>query len=83
MGRQASKEGKDTVCIRLTRDARQKVQILKEVRARESAWTIGASRRFTNSLMIEQAIQMYYQQKQVEHKHPDTCGACGQRRPKE
>jgi len=83
MGRQASKESKETVCVRLTPDARQKIQTLKEVRARQSAWTIGAAKQFTNSLMIEQAIQMYYHIKQVEHKHPTTCGACGQRRPQD
>jgi len=80
MGRQASQERKETVCLRLTPDAIGKIRTLKDVRARESGWSSGPARQFTNSLMVEQAIQMYYTQKETEHKHPNTCGACGQKR---
>ena len=78
MGRRKG-EPKETVAVRLTPDARIKINQIKLSRARSAAFN-GSRRSFTNSLIIEHAIQMYYKQWDISLKHPDTCGACGQKR---
>ena len=78
MGRKRG-EIKDSVMVRLTPDARIKVDSVKHSRAKSAALN-GSRRVYTNSLVIEQAIQMYYSKWNIELKHPDTCGSCGQKR---
>jgi hypothetical protein len=78
MGRKRG-EIKDSVMVRLTPDARIKVDTVKHSRARAAALN-GSRRVFTNSIIIEQAIQMYFDKWNTEMNHPDTCGSCGQKR---
>ena len=78
MGRKKG-EIKNSVMVRLNHDARIKVDTVKHSRARAASLN-GSRRRFTNSLIIEQAIQMYFDKWNTEMKHPDTCGSCGQKR---
>ena len=78
MGRKKG-EIKDSVMVRLTPDARIKVDRVKMSRARSAAMA-GSRRVFTNSIIIEQAIQMYFDKWTTELNHPDTCGSCGQKR---
>ena len=78
MGRKRG-EIKDSVMVRLTPDARIKVDMIKHSRARSSSLK-GSHRAFTNSIIIEQSIQQYFAKWQVEIKHPDTCGSCSQKR---
>ena len=78
MGRKRG-EIKESVMVRLTPEARIKVETVKLSRAKAAGWS-GSRRRFTNSMIIEQAIQMYYSKWNTEINHPDTCGSCGQKR---
>jgi len=78
MGRKKG-EIKESVMVRLTPDARIKVDTVKHSRARAASFN-GSRRSFTNSMIIEQAIQMYYSKWNTEMNHPDTCGSCGQKR---
>jgi len=55
MGRKKG-EIKESVMVRLTPDARLKVDMIKHSRARSSSLK-GTHRAFTNSIVIEQAIQ--------------------------
>ena len=76
MGRKPG-EPKETVTIRLTPRARAMVKEIKEGWVSRRGW--GNYRKYTNSLVIEQAIGEYYKKKTVDWKFDfKVCGICGQ-----
>jgi len=76
MGRKPG-ERKETVTIRLTPKARMMVKEIKEVWQKRQG--LGSYRKYTNSLVIEQAIGLYYTKKTVDWKFDfKVCGICGQ-----
>ena len=76
MGRRPG-EPKDTVTIRLTPNARHMVKEIKESLQRNRGFY--SDRKYTNSLVIEQAIGEYYKKKTVDWKFDfKVCGICGQ-----
>jgi hypothetical protein len=78
MGRKRG-EPKDTVTIRLTPKARIYVSDLKKHFQRSAVF--GSGRKFTNSLIIEQAIGYYFKCKEADFMTDfKVCGACGQPR---
>ena len=78
MGRRPG-EPKETVTIRLTPNARHMVKDLKEKFQRMRGFY--STRKYTNSLIIEQAIGAYYKIKDCDWKYDfKVCGACGQPR---
>ena len=78
MGRKRG-ERKDTVTIRLTPKARIYVSDLKKHFQRSAVF--GSGRKFTNSLIIEQAIGYYFKCKEADFMTDfKMCGACGQPR---
>jgi hypothetical protein len=70
-------EPKETVTIRLTPKARLKIKDIKQWRVRQAIY--GSGREFTNSLIIEQAINQYYKIVDKELRDPKRCGRCGQK----
>ena len=78
MGRRRG-EPKETVTIRLTPKARIYINDLKMHFQRSSFYSGG--KKFTNSLIIEQAIGYYFKCKETDFLTDfKTCGACGQPR---
>ena len=78
MGRKRG-EPKDTVTIRLTPKARIYVSDLKKHFQRSAVF--GSGRKFTNSLIIEQAIGYYFKCKEADLMTDfKVCGACEQPR---
>jgi hypothetical protein len=76
MGRRPG-EPKDTVTIRLTPAARAMVTEIKEQLQRMRGFY--SDRKYTNSLVIEQAIGMYYKKKEADYKTDfKFCGVCRQ-----
>ena len=72
MGRKPG-EPKETVTIRLTPKARRYVKEIKEGWVRRRGF--GNYRKYTNSLVIEQAIGEYYKKKTVDWKFDfKVCG---------
>lgn len=69
---------KETVTIRLEPSTRQLVETMKKAYQRMS-FNSGSHRKWTNSVIIEQAIQMYYRKKEREHSDPTRCGSCDQK----
>ena len=78
MGRKKG-EIKETVAVRLTPDARIKVDESKRSRAKAAGWS-GSRRKFTNSLIIEQAIHTYYKGWWRSLADDTRCGYCDQKR---
>ena len=70
-------EPKETVTIRLTPKARLKIKDIKQWRVKQSIY--GSGREFTNSLIIEQAINQYYAIVDRELRDVNRCGRCGQK----
>jgi hypothetical protein len=78
MGRRRG-EIKETVTIRLTPKARIYVDDLKKHFQQRQGW--GGQKKFTNSLIIEQAIGYYFKCKETDFMTEyKMCGACGQPR---
>jgi len=78
MGRKRG-EHKETVTIRLTPKARIYVSDLKKHFQRSAVF--GSGRKFTNSMIIEQAIGYYFKCKEADFMTDfKMCGACGQPR---
>ena len=77
MGRKRG-QPKETVTIRLTPDARLKVEEIKKWRVRQAIY--GSGREFTNSLIIEQAINMYYRIYDRELRDTLRCCRCDKKR---
>jgi hypothetical protein len=77
MGRKRG-ETKETVTIRLTPKARLKVEEIKKWRVRQAIY--GSGREFTNSMIIEQAINQYYKVTNIELRDATRCGRCDQKR---
>jgi len=77
MGRKRG-EPKETVTIRLTPQARLRIQEIKQSRVRQAIY--GSGREFTNSLIIEQAINMYYRIYDRELRDTLRCGRCDKKR---
>ena len=77
MGRKRG-QPKETVTIRLTPDARLKVEEIKKWRVRQAIY--GSGREFTNSLIIEHAIHQYYSVTNKELRDTTRCGRCTQKR---
>jgi len=79
MGRKPDRIPKQTVTVRLEEATRVKVEEIKKHRARASAF--GSGRQWTNSLIIEQAIGVYYEiyvsNIKTDFKY---CGYCQQKR---
>ena len=79
MGRKPDRVPKQTVTVRLEESTRVKVAEIKKHRQRASAFGLG--RRYTNSLIIEQAISIYYDiyvsNIKTDYKY---CGYCQQKR---
>ena len=67
-------EPKETVTIRLTPKARLKIKSIKQWRVKQSIY--GSGREFTNSLIIEQAINQYYAIVDRELRDTTRCGRC-------
>ena len=78
MGARRHETKKETVTIRLTPNARILVDRMKKA-YQQMSFNSGSFRKWTNSAIIEQAIQMYYRRKQKEHKDPTRCGSCDQK----
>jgi len=78
MGRRKG-EPKESVMVRMTPACRNKVEEIKKFRAKASSWS-GSNRAFTNSLIIEQAINAYYKQWWRSLKDDSRCGYCDQKR---
>ena len=78
MGRKKG-EPKDSVMVRMTPACRNKVEEIKKFRAKASSWS-GSNRSFTNSLIIEQAINAYYKQWDRTMRDDTRCGYCDQKR---
>ena len=78
MGRKRG-EIKETVTIRLTPKARLYIDDLKKVFQRRAFYSGG--KKYTNSLIIEQAIGYYFKCKEADFMTDfKVCGACGQPR---
>ena len=78
MGRKRG-EPKETVTIRLTPKARLYISDLKKHFQRSAFYSGG--RKYTKSLIIEQAIGYYFKCKETDFKTDfKMCGACGQPR---
>jgi hypothetical protein len=76
MGRRPG-EPKETVTIRLTPNARIMVTKIKESLQRNRGFY--SDRKYTNSLVIEQAIGIYYKKKEADFKTDfKFCGICRQ-----
>ena len=75
MGAKRHKIQKETVTIRLEPDTRVLVDRMKKT-YQQMSFNSGSFRKWTNSLIIEQAIQMYYLKKKREHIDPTRCGSC-------
>jgi hypothetical protein len=79
MGRKPDRIPKQTVTVRLEEATRVKVEEIKKHRQRASAF--GTGRQWTNSLIIEQAIGIYYDiyvsNIKTDFKY---CGYCQQKR---
>ena len=78
MGAKRDKIQKETVTIRLEPSTRILVDDMKKA-YQQLSFNSGSHRKWTNSLIIEQAIQMYYRKKQREHRDPTRCGSCDQK----
>ena len=75
MGAKRARIQKETVTIRLEPNTRVLVDEMKKA-YQQLSFNSGSYRKWTNSLIIEQAIQMYYLKKRREHKDPTRCGSC-------
>ena len=75
MGAKRDRIQKETVTIRLEPDTRILVDEMKKA-YQQMSFNSGSYRKWTNSLIIEQAIQMYYLKKKREHIDPTRCGSC-------
>ena len=75
MGAKRDRIQKETVTIRLEPDTRLLVDRMKKA-YQQMSFNSGSYRKWTNSLIIEQAIQMYNLKKRREHKDPTRCGSC-------
>lgn len=78
MGAKRHRIQKETVTIRLEPSTRILVDDMKKA-YQQLSFNSGSHRKWTNSLIIEQAIQMYYRKKQREHTDPTRCGSCDQK----
>ena len=78
MGAKRDRIQKETVTIRLTPDTRILVDEMKKA-YQQLSFNSGSFRKWTNSLIIEQAIQMYYRKKLREQSDPTRCGSCDQK----
>jgi hypothetical protein len=79
MGAKRHKIQKETVTIRLEPNTRLLVEEMKKA-FQHMSFNSGSFRKWTNSLIIEHAIQMYYQKKKREHRDPTRCGSCDAKR---
>ena len=75
MGAKRDRVAKETVTIRLEPNTRVLVEEMKKA-YQQMSFNSGSFRKWTNSLIIEQAIQMYYLKKKREHIDPTRCGIC-------
>ena len=75
MGAKRDRVAKETVTIRLEPNTRILVEEMKKA-YQQMSFNSGSFRKWTNSLIIEQAIQMYYLKKKREHSDPTRCGSC-------
>lgn len=78
MGRKRG-EPKETVTIRLTPDARIKIGELKKW-YQQKAFNNMSYKKYTNSLIIEQAVGQYYRVITRELKDENRCGRCDKKR---
>ncbi len=79
MGRKRG-EPKETVTIRLTPDCRIRISELKKWRQNQSFNSL-SYRKYTNSLIIEQAVNQYYEVITREIKTDGArCGRCDKKR---
>ena len=75
MGAKRDRVAKETVTIRLEPNTRVLVDEMKKA-YQQMSFNSGSFRKWTNSLIIEQAIQMYYLKKKREHIDATRCGSC-------
>ena len=75
MGANRHQIQKETVTIRLEPNTRVLVDEMKKA-YQQLSFNSGSFRKWTNSEIIEQAINMYYLKKKREHRDPTRCGSC-------
>jgi len=79
MGAKRHQIQKETVTIRLEPKTRILISEMKKA-YQQLSFNSGSFRKWTNSEIIEQAINMYYIKKQREHRDPTRCGSCDAKR---
>ena len=79
MGARRHQIQKETVTIRLEPKTRVLVDEMKKA-YQHMSFNSGSFRKWTNSEIIEQAINMYYLKKKREHRDPTRCGSCDAKR---